>query len=75
METAKRAMLKEQSVDAVTENINRTNKLIRSFTLKTEALSKLRGNSKTITVKHVTVAEGGQAIIGDVHQGNTDGKK
>ena len=48
---------------------------MRTFVLQTEALSKLRGDSKTVTVKHVTVAEGGQAIIGDVHHGNTNEKK
>ena len=75
METAKRSMLKEQSTEAVTENINRSNKLMKIFVLQIEALSKLRGDTKTVTVKHVTVADGGQAIIGDVHhEGNTNEK-
>ncbi|MBT5825904.1 MAG: hypothetical protein HOH69_06960 [Gammaproteobacteria bacterium] len=74
METAKRAMLADQTVMGVTENVNRCNKLMRTFTLQVEALSKLRGDSKTVTVKHVTVASGGQAIIGDVHHRNTNDK-
>ena len=74
METAKRAMLADQTVMGVTENVNRCNKLMRTFTLQVEALSKLRGVSKTVTVKHVTVASGGQAIIGDVHHRNTNDK-
>ena len=74
METAKRAMLADQTVVGVTENVNRCNKLMRTFTLQVEALSKLRGVSKTVTVKHVTVASGGQAIIGDVHHRNTNDK-
>jgi len=74
METAKRAMLADQTVVGVTENVNRCNKLMRTFTLQVEALSKLRGVSKTVTVKHVTVVSGGQAIIGDVHHRNTNDK-
>jgi len=67
-------MLADQTVVGVTENVNRCNKLMRTFTLQVEALSKLRGVSKTVTVKHVTVASGGQAIIGDVHHRNTNDK-
>ena len=75
METAKRSMIEAQTIDSVTENINRCNKLMKTFVLQVEALSKLRGDCKTVTVKHVTVANGGQAIIGDVHhKGNTNGK-
>lgn len=74
METAKRAMIAEQTVEGVTENVNRSNKLMRTFTLQVEALSKLRGDTKTVTVKHVTVSPGAQAIIGDVHHRNTNGK-
>ena len=75
METAKRSMIEGQMNDSVTENINRCNKLMKTFVLQVEALSKLRGDSKTVTVKHVTVADGGKAIIGDVHhKGNTNGK-
>ncbi len=74
METAKRAMLPEQDTERITENINRSNKLMRTFTLQVDALSKLRGDTKTVTVKHVTIASGAQAIIGDVNQGNTHDK-
>lgn len=76
METAKRAMLEDQTIEGVTENLNRANKSMRTFTAQVEALAKLRGQTKTVTVKHVTVANGGQAVIGNVHHGgNTHGKK
>ncbi|WP_287120652.1 hypothetical protein [Mesorhizobium sp.] len=42
-----------------------------------EALKKYRtGGQQYVTVKHVTVNEGGQAIVGNVsHGGQGDGKK
>lgn len=75
LETARRAMLANQSADGVNDNLSRMNKLMRTFTTQTEALQKLRGQTKTVTVKHVTVANGGQAVIGDIHHpGSTHGK-
>lgn len=53
------------------------NKLARTFTAQIEALKKYRtGGQQHVTVKHVTVNEGGQAIVGNVsHGGQGDGKK
>jgi len=43
------------------------NKLARTFTIQMEALRKHRhGGEQKVTVKHVTVNEGGKAIVGDV---------
>ncbi|WIA57634.1 hypothetical protein N6H05_07505 [Sphingobium sp. WTD-1] len=43
-------------------------KLQRTFTAQIEALAKMRGKGQqTVRVEHVTVAPGGQAIVGDVH--------
>jgi hypothetical protein len=43
------------------------NKLARTFTAQMEALRKHRnGGKQTVTVQHVNVADGGQAIVGDV---------
>jgi len=43
-------------------------KLQRTFTAQLEALARLRGKGQqTVRVEHVTVAPGGQAIVGDVH--------
>ena len=46
-------------------------KLARSFTAQLDALRKHRnGGKQTVTVQHVNVAGGGQAIVGDVsHRG------
>jgi hypothetical protein len=49
---------------------NMLNKLARTFVGQVEALKKYRSAGKqTIKVQHVTVNEGGQAIVGNVNQG------
>lgn len=47
------------------------NKLARTFALQVEALKRYRsGGEQTVRVEHVTVNEGGQAIVGNVtHRG------
>lgn len=46
------------------------NKLARTFTIQMEALKRYRtGGEQKVTVQHVTVSEGGQAIVGNVTQG------
>ena len=46
------------------------NKLMRTFTMQMEALKKHRtGGQQQVVVKHVTVKEGGQAIVGNVSYG------
>jgi hypothetical protein len=75
METTRRAMIKDQTFEGVHENISRANRLMKTFVALAEALAKLRGESKTVTIKHVNVNAGGKAVIGDVHHGRSDGKK
>ena len=46
------------------------NKLARTFTTQLEALRKHRhGGKQTVTVQHVNVEDGGQAIVGNVQNG------
>jgi hypothetical protein len=46
------------------------NKLARTFASQIEALKKYRsGGEQTIKVQHVTVNDGGKAIVGNVSQG------
>jgi hypothetical protein len=46
------------------------NKLARTFTTQVEALKRHRtGGEQKMTVEHVTVNEGGQAIVGNVSKG------
>ena len=52
------------------------NKLARTFATQMEALKKYRtGGQQKMTVEHVTVNEGGQAIVGNVSQGDGGQKK
>jgi hypothetical protein len=49
------------------------NKLTRTFISQMEALKRYRtGGEQTVTVQHVNVSEGGQAIVGNVTQGHRD---
>jgi 23S rRNA C2498 (ribose-2'-O)-methylase RlmM len=49
------------------ENLNAANKLTRSFTAQLEALNRYRGKGQQkVTVEHVHVHAGGQAIVGSV---------
>ncbi len=49
---------------------NLATKLLRTFTAQAEALSKLRrGGEQKVTVEHVHVHAGGQAIVGSVEAG------
>lgn len=51
------------------------NKLARTFTTQMEALARYRGKGQQkMTVEHVHVHEGGQAIVGNVNQGPREGE-
>jgi hypothetical protein len=57
-------------------NGNGFNKLARTFTAQMEALRKHRnGGKQTVTVQHVNVEDGGQAIVGNVAQGGGKDEK
>ena len=49
------------------------NKLARTFAVQMEALKRYRtGGEQKVTVQHVSVGEGGQAIVGNVTQGQRE---
>lgn len=51
------------------------NKLARTFTTQMETLKRYRtGGEQKVTVHHVTVNEGGQAIVGTVERSGTEGE-
>jgi hypothetical protein len=53
--------------DLAPVNISAFNKLTRTFAMQMEALRRYRsGAEQEVTLQHVSVAEGGQAIIGNV---------
>jgi hypothetical protein len=67
MECYRRAMLPEQSLEAWKEQLNQANKLSRTYATLLEALNRHRGKGQQkISVEHVHVHAGGQAIVGAV---------
>ena len=70
MECYRRAMLPEQTFDGRRENLSQANKLSRTHATLLEALNRHRGKGQQkVTVEHVHVHEGGQAIVGNVGGG------
>jgi hypothetical protein len=69
LEYLRRTMIPEQTSDGVDSNVNRATRLLRTFAILTESLRAHRGGGKqTVTVEHVTVQAGGQAIVGTVNR-------
>src|SRR5829696_5159371 len=67
MESYRRAMLSEQTFEGRKENLSQANKLSRTYTTLLEALNRHRGKGQQkVTVEHVHVHAGGQAIVGAV---------
>ncbi len=67
MECYRRAMLNEQPFEGWREQLNQANKLSRTYATLLEALNRHRGKgAQKVTVEHVHVHEGGQAIVGNV---------
>jgi hypothetical protein len=70
MECHRRAMISEQTLEGRKENLNQANKLSRTYTLLLDALNRHRGKGQQkVTVEHVHVHSGGQAIVGAVEAG------
>ena len=67
MECYRRAMIGEQTFEGRRENLNQANKLSRTYAVLLEALNRHRGKGQQkVTVEHVHVHAGGQAVVGMV---------
>jgi hypothetical protein len=65
MECYRRAMIGEQTFEGRQENLNQANKLSRTYATLLEALDRHRGKGQQkVTVEHVHVYQGGQAVVG-----------
>ena len=65
IECYRRAMLAEQTFEGRRENLNQANKLSRTYTVLLDALNRHRGKGQQkVTVEHVHVHAGGQAVVG-----------
>jgi len=70
MDAMRLTMISDQYPEAKERNTSRAVKLLRTFTAQVEALNKhRRKGQQKVTVEHVNVNEGGQAIVGNVTQG------
>ena len=77
----KRAALENQNTEAIDPNVLRATRLMRVFNEQLEAMQKLKGKAgqQKVTVEHVHVHRGGQAIVGAVsaakgNQGEGEGE-
>jgi hypothetical protein len=67
MECYRRAMLREQTFEGRRESLNQANKLSRTYATLLETLNRHRGKGQQkVTVEHVHVHAGGQAVVGTV---------
>ncbi len=65
-----RALRGSDTIPQQDSNGNLVNKLARTFATQVEALKRYRtGGQQRVVVEHVTVNEGGQAIVGNVETG------
>jgi hypothetical protein len=76
IECYRRAMIPDQTFEGRQENLSQANKLSRTYTTLLEALNRHRGKGhQNVTVEHVHVYQGGQAIVGVVTPGGGDQRK
>jgi hypothetical protein len=67
IECYRRAMIGEQTFEGRRENLAQANELSRTYATLLEALNRHRGKGQQkVTVEHVHVHEGGQAVVGIV---------
>lgn len=67
MECYRRTMIGEQTFEGRRENLAQANKLSRTYAALLEALNRHRGKGQQkVTVEHVHVHAGGQAVVGMV---------
>ena len=68
-----RATIENQHPEAIDTNVLRATRLMRLFGEQLQAMQKLKGKSgqQKVTVEHVHVHDGGQAIVGTVAAGGT----
>jgi hypothetical protein len=68
MDSFRRAMLHGNSAESRSEFLSQANKLTRTYAIALDALNRHRGKGQQkMTVEHVHVHAGGQAIVGQVN--------
>jgi hypothetical protein len=70
MECYRRAMIPEQPLEGRKQALDYATKLSRTYTILLEALNRHRGKGQQkVTVEHVHIHAGGQAVVGAVETG------
>src|SRR5580704_18284770 len=66
MECYRRAMIGDQTLEGRRDNLSQANKLSRTYAVLLDALNRHRGKGgqQKVTVEHVDVHAGGQAVVG-----------
>src|SRR6476659_1879441 len=76
MECYRRAMIEDQTFEGRRESLNQANKLSRTYATLLESLNRHRGKGQQkVTVEHVHVHQGGQAIVGSIEAGTGIARK
>jgi len=76
MECLRRAMLVEHTIVGRDQNLKHASKLLSIYSRQIEVLDKHRGKGQQkVTVEHVHVAAGGQAMVGHIETGKTAGAR
>src|SRR5262249_51638977 len=74
MECYRRAMIRDQSFEGGREALSQANKLSRTYAALLDALNRHRGKGQQkVTVEHVHVHAGGQAVVGNVESRRGEG--
>lgn len=76
MECLRRAMIVEQTLAGRDQNLKHAVKLLSIYSRQIEVLDKHRGKGQQkMTVEHIHVAAGGQAMVGQFDSGKTAGSR
>ena len=76
MECYRRAMIRDQTFEGRRESLSQANKLCRTYAVLLDALNRHRGKGQQkVTVEHVHVHQGGQAIVGAFNSGVAGSQK
>ncbi len=76
MDCLRRAIIRGQTVEGREQNLKHAEKLLSIYSRQIEVLDKHRGKGQQkVTVEHVHVAAGGQAMVGHIETGKTAGAR
>ena len=76
MDCFRRAIVRDQTVEGRDQNLKHAEKLLSIYSRQIEVLDKHRGKGQQkMTVKHVYIEAGAQAVVGQFNSGRTAGDR